>query len=382
MIAALLIRAAIAILPASQRHWGEAMRCEAEMIEAPVEAAMFAAGCLTTAIRQAFLQMGSMPLNIFTLPPRRLTVLCAIAATGLGLVHMSIAGAPPRYLAMNGGALILGLIVTGLVAMLPRGRASGAGFIPALGPILLLTSLFGVSAAGAARWVSIGGLSVQLSLVLMPVMAIAFARTRDTLSTIGIVVAAAGLAVQPDRAMAGALAAAMAALLLTKPDRNAIIAFVASALGFAVTLFRADTLPAMPFVDQILYSSFAVHPAAGCAVLAGVAIMLLPALAGYRDTENRATFAAFGALWLAIIAAAALGNYPTPIVGYGGSAILGYVLGLLALPVQFGGAVLPLPRKRGADSLDQNASSGRSIIEALPALIAISSPPTCGRMRS
>lgn len=30
--------------------------------------------------------------------------------------------------------------------------------------------------------------------------------------------------------------------------------------------------------------------------------------------------------------AAALGNYPTPIVGYGGSAIMGYALSLLALP--------------------------------------------------
>lgn len=30
--------------------------------------------------------------------------------------------------------------------------------------------------------------------------------------------------------------------------------------------------------------------------------------------------------------AAALGNYPTPIVGYGGSAVIGYVFSLLALP--------------------------------------------------
>jgi hypothetical protein len=35
---------------------------------------------------------------------------------------------------------------------------------------------------------------------------------------------------------------------------------------------------------------------------------------------------------LVVLAAAALGNYPTPLVGYGGSAILGYLLCLIGLP--------------------------------------------------
>ena len=33
-----------------------------------------------------------------------------------------------------------------------------------------------------------------------------------------------------------------------------------------------------------------------------------------------------------MILAAALGNYPTPLVGYSGSAILGYLISLLGLP--------------------------------------------------
>ena len=37
-------------------------------------------------------------------------------------------------------------------------------------------------------------------------------------------------------------------------------------------------------------------------------------------------FAVFGATWLAVIAFAVVGNYPTPLVGYGSSAILGYCL--------------------------------------------------------
>ena len=40
----------------------------------------------------------------------------------------------------------------------------------------------------------------------------------------------------------------------------------------------------------------------------------------------------FGAIWAAVVLAAALGNYPTPLVGYGGSAIVGYLLSLMAFP--------------------------------------------------
>ena len=92
----------------------------------------------------------------------------------------------------------------------------------------------------------------------------------------------------------------------------------------------------MPIVNQIFYSSFAVHPLAGMAVLAGAVLMIVPACVGYRrDARNRdrkSWYAVFGMVWLAVIAAAALGNYPTPLVGYGGSAIVGYLLGLTGLP--------------------------------------------------
>jgi hypothetical protein len=88
----------------------------------------------------------------------------------------------------------------------------------------------------------------------------------------------------------------------------------------------------VPHVDNILATSFEVHPAAGLAVLLGSMLLVLPAaVAWVRDPGERAVYAALGSVWLAAIAAAALGNYPTPVVGYGGSAIIGYILALAAL---------------------------------------------------
>lgn len=269
-----------------------------------------------------------------TCRPRHLAALCAAASTGLGLAYLAAAGAPVHYLATNGAALAIGFLAIGLLAMATGISEVAKGTIAvALALALLITSLWGVSADGATRWISAGGLLIQPGLLLLPILAIRFARSRDTLSTLAILIAALALALQPDRAMAGALAAGMAVLALLRPGRNALLASAAALAGLAATMIRPDPSPAMPFVDQIFYSSFGVHPLAGMAVLAGAVLMIVPAFVGHRrDTRNREVYAVFGMVWLAVIAAAALGNYPTPLVGYSGSAIVGYLVSLIGLP--------------------------------------------------
>jgi hypothetical protein len=266
--------------------------------------------------------------------PRAVGVACAIAATGLGLAYMAAAGAPRLYLAVNGLALLLGLAFFGVLRS-SSGQAPllPAGVTLAFGGALLATTLFGVSVEGASRWVRVGGLSVQLSLVLVPAMLVAFARRRDTLSTLGVILGAVALALQPDRAMAGVLAAALTVLAVRRPDRWVVSALGVAAVGFAVTLLRPDTLPAVPYVDRILRTAFEVHPLAGLAVVGGALLLAVPAIPGRKlDSRNGDSCGVFGMVWLAVVLAAALGNYPTPLVGYGGSAVLGYLLSLAFLP--------------------------------------------------
>jgi hypothetical protein len=87
------------------------------------------------------------------------------------------------------------------------------------------------------------------------------------------------------------------------------------------TVAQPDRLPAVPFVDQVFTSSFNVHPPRRCGG---------SDRSGTADRAGDLGQATAGAGrgggirggWLAIAAAAALGNYPTPVVGYGGSAIV------------------------------------------------------------
>lgn len=362
-LASVILSAASRLLPPHLSSWSRAMA--RELIEIPGDRAalLFAAGCLRAAaalaiaarLRSAFAAIKAVPLpvasptwsltdmNGISARPRLLGLLCGALAVAMGMAYMLAAGAPSRYILVNLGAGVLGAAAWIALGRTARSPLAGAGTaILALSAPLLVTALFGAAAEGASRWVHVGPLSLQVSLIVLPAMIILYARRPDAVGTAGMIAAALALAVQPDRAMAGVLAAALIAFLLASPGRLPGLAAAASLLGFGWTLLRPDTLPATAYVDRVLYTAFGVHPLAGAAVLAGAAALAVPALAAPRaGAGDRPLLLAFGACWAAVVAAAALGNYPTPLVGYGGSAVLGYLLSVALLP---GGAGARLPR--------------------------------------
>ncbi|OYU15438.1 MAG: hypothetical protein CFE37_05795 [Alphaproteobacteria bacterium PA4] len=269
------------------------------------------------------MQMSGSPLH----RPHHLGVLAATAATGLGVLVIAAAGAPRAYLVINLAALVIGMALLAIVQRTRLAPASAGWLALAAAAALLATALLGSSIEGAIRWVRIGTVSVQPSLMLLPLLVLAFARVRDSATTLAMLVSALALALQPDRAMAGALVAGLAALAATARDRRVLLALAAALGGFVVTLARPDRLPPTAFVEQVYAGAFGFSLLAGLALLVGSALLLLPLLA-----LDRTIGMVFAAVWLAILAAAVLGNYPTPLLGYGGSGIIGYLLGLAALP--------------------------------------------------
>lgn len=327
------------LLPPLMRPWGEAAIREAGSMDRPGEALPFALGCLSWAVGEAIrfqfsklTSQGEKAVNLADIfGPRGAAVGCGIGAAGLGLAYMAAGGAPASYLMSNAAALAFGLVTLSILVLADRRAHLATGPISlSLGLILLGVSLWGITADGVTRWVALGPLAIQPSLMIVPLMAVLFARSRDVLSLAGVTLAALALALQPDRGMSGALAAGLTVLAFTRPGRKTLAAASVSVIGLGAALIQPDPSPAMPFVDQILYSSFVIHPLAGAAVLLGSVLLVLPALDAIRakDVEPSAC-ATFGAVWAVIIVAAALGNYPTPVVGYGGSAIVGYFLSLI-----------------------------------------------------
>lgn len=389
-IARVLVRVAAAILPSRMSQWGQAMRHELEAIDAGESPVRYALGCVLGALHaaasfhvaqlktgQGEMDMGEAAMDSGGRFPGRSHVIggiCAAIATGLGIVYMTLADAPARYLIMNLAALAVGFACVGVSATLARRyRAPDAAIVLAASVCLLASALLGTTVDGATRWVSLAGVFIQPSLILVPLLAMCFVRAPSGGAALGIVITAIALAMQPDRGMAGALALAMAVLFAIRRERHAAIATAAAAVAFGITMLRPDRQPAMPHVDQILHTAFDVHPLAGGAVVLGACVMLVPAFACWAGRHtNRTSGAVFGAMWLAIIAAAALGNYPTPLVGYGGSAIIGYVLCMLGWPARASMAL------GSGDVADQPRSRRRSSHHAMRSAMRFSTPRSVG----
>jgi cell division protein FtsW (lipid II flippase) len=257
-----------------------------------------------------------------------LAALCATISVALGAIYLSAAGAPGIYIGVNAAALGVGVIAASVMRRpLIRVRGLGGPLTVVMGLVLLATAVFGIHIDGASRWISVAGIALQPSLILLPPAMVHFASDRGWLSSIGLAIAALALGLQPDRAMAGTLAIGLAALSLHRREPAVIAALVVAIGAFAATLAAADLVPPAPFVEQVVQSAFGLHWLIGLATLIGLVALLVPAVAGFaaRGTAPE-SLTVFGATWSAVIAFAIIGNYPTPLVGYGSSAILGYCL--------------------------------------------------------
>ena len=347
-IAERIVRVAGRCVPARLRGWVEAMTHEVAAIERRPAALSFALGCAVWAAREALAEafreavtprggesQGGIPMTLHdSLKTRGLAIACAIAATGLGLFYLTEAGAPAQLLAVNAAALIAGLVlVLPFARRDPMERPLVGVLAILIGLALLLTAGLGGEASGVRRWVSIGGVALQPSLIGLPLLVVAFARSRDALTALGVVLAAIALAWQPDRAMAAALVAGIGGAALLKRDRMALAVLVVAVAGLSVAMARPDVVPPTPYVDRVFRTAFETSVLAGMAVWAGAILLLVPAVLGLAlDRGNRGIHAAAGASWFTILVAAVVADYPTPLVAYGGSAIVGYILMTLALP--------------------------------------------------
>jgi hypothetical protein len=241
---------------------------------------------------------------------------------------MHAAGAPSSYLLVNLSALAAGLLAASLVrSSLVLNQQVVGTFTVAVGLVLLATALVGHRVDGASRWVRVAGISFQPSLILLPLVMVLFAGNRYWLSSIGLLLAGAALAFQPDRAVAGALTAGLAVQWVYRRDAWVTLSLVGASCGFAATLVRDDHVPPAPFVEHVVQSAFAFDTLYGLAIVAAVVIPLIPAIVGVvSETEDVVEYAVFGTTWLALIAFSLGGNYPTLLAGYGASGIVGYCL--------------------------------------------------------
>lgn len=263
-----------------------------------------------------------------TRQPHSLAIAAASAAVLAGCLLLLLSGAPLRMPVMNFAALLIGLtalmILRAAGGLLRRPALADAALL-AITMAIPLTALFGPQPDGVARWLVIAGVTIQPALMLVPPLAIAFALRPSLLRLAAVACAALGLALQPDPAAAAMLALGTLAAVAGRPREVGPWVGPAAALAaLAIALLRTPPLPAVQFVEHVLPNAIAAGPATALVAAAGIALLFLPLLGA--DGRSRQARLAFCGVWLAALLAALAGTYPTPVLGFGGSAIVGYIL--------------------------------------------------------
>ncbi|HEV2736076.1 MAG TPA: hypothetical protein VGV85_14610 [Longimicrobiaceae bacterium] len=269
--------------------------------------------------------------------PRRATLLFLLApvpALLLGVLVMRASGVPAALWGQNAAAWAAGaLLCLGLRRTRtspPRERWADAAVV--LAGAALIATLVAPGMQGVHRWLKLGPVRLHAAAVLLPLLLAALpalARVRGWWAS-ALVAAGVALALflQPDAAQATAFAAGAAVLLL--PGAGGRLPRLAGLLPLpllaGLAWGRRDPLAPVPHVEEILGLAAGLGAGWGVAAAASLALLPAPFLVAGRGAASRAGLAL--GTYVAVTCLAPLaGSFPVPVMGYGVSPILGYLLG-------------------------------------------------------
>lgn len=262
---------------------------------------------------------------------QRIPAVLALAIPCLaGLGFLAVFKAPASFLAINAAALVIGLVwIAAGIALRGMNARRIAAFLCLI--LLALPLVTGPELDGIARWIPLGPFQLHTGMLAIPLLACLAASDRDygppMLLSAGLI-----CLVQPDAASGFALMGAATGLYFAwhewKPGLVAILLF-----GVGLIAAMRGELAPQPFVERVLVDVAMVNIPATIALfgalIAGFSLML--GAIGQPFAIRCALAGSFAGFSLIAV----LSNYPSILIGYGASPILGFAL---ALGIDYGGA--------------------------------------------
>ena len=260
------------------------------------------------------------------------------AAVLLGLAVQHRLGAPASGLMVQAAGALLGAVLFVALSRVhaPR-RVSVAFGLAVLLAFITLPLVVGPELAGARRWLLLGPISIQPSMILLPLVIWLVAGPRPGVDKSLLILAAGGvLALQFDAAALTGLTLAWLAGHARSARRSEVhVQGVAFSLAILTVWawMRPDALPSVAWVEQVLPNAWGLGLWTGVMASLAAIIVLTPLIVLARGSQAALSLAAF---YVGLVGAALVGNYPLPVVGLGASLVLGWLiaLGLAHAPIR------------------------------------------------
>lgn len=264
--------------------------------------------------------------------PAASLILGALPAIAAGLFVLSISHVGRGVWRVQGGAIVMMLVVALALACAPRAPTRrGFAIMACLGLLLCAFPLFGGD-GGPARWVRMGSLSLYVAPVVAPAFlavaarALRWGRRGETAAVAAPGSLALVLACQPDLAQVLAMAVAglviIACCRLRWSRRLLLLLPFAAAVGLAAV--REVPLLPVSYVEQSLRVSWAHSIPAGLGV--SMAALAFLAVVAVRLSRVDRPMIAVAAYYAVLFACSLADLTPAPLIGYGSGHLLGFGL--------------------------------------------------------
>lgn len=263
-------------------------------------------------------------------------LIVAFPAVVIGAIAMSANNIASINFILNIVCLLIGWLISCYViykhSKIRKSRTNGINIIIFILVLYILTFIDS-GMDDVHRWLSIGPINLYISSICGPILIIELwiliKNNNDLLAGVITVIVAVLLVLQPDASQLTAFAIPMMIVLFIKINNRKLSYFIIGILIFLVIIswMFLDSLPPVIYVEEIL--GLVMDMGLAWSILGIISLIILPMPFFFISNENeRILSRCIGLYFVIIILTTFFGNFPVPLMGYGISPIISYLMAI------------------------------------------------------